>query len=91
MKYVVQVRGWVSTLPIVRAYALITLPVYIVVSLRPKIDRIQLWTRSKDDVERINAIGKKIVKLLDVANEPGIGFEFQVRILFCPMAWLVVG
>jgi len=48
-----------------------------VVSLRPKIDRIQLWTRSKDDVERINAIGKKIVRLLDIANEPGIGFEFQ--------------
>ncbi len=49
-----------------------------VVSLRTKLDRIQLWTRSKDDVERINSIGKRVVKLLDVATEPGIGFEFQV-------------
>ena len=49
-----------------------------VVSLRTKLDRIQLWTRSKDDVERINSIGKRIVKLLDVGNEPGVGLEFQV-------------
>jgi len=48
-----------------------------VVSLRTKLDRIQLWTRSKDDVERINSIGKRIVKLLDVGNEPGVGLEFQ--------------
>jgi len=48
-----------------------------VVSLRSKIDRIQVWTRFKDDVERINAIGKKLVKILDVAEEPGIGLEFQ--------------
>ncbi|KAF8325777.1 translation initiation factor eIF 4e-like domain-containing protein [Cantharellus anzutake] len=48
-----------------------------VVSLRPKHDRIQLWTRSKDDVERINSIGKRVLKLLDVNQEDGIGFEFQ--------------
>ena len=49
-----------------------------VVSLRAKIDRIQLWLRSKDDVERINSMGKKLVKLLDLGNEAGIGLEFQV-------------
>lgn len=49
-----------------------------VVSLRAKIDRIQLWTRGKDDVEAINSLGKKFVKLLDVSEEPGIGLEFQV-------------
>ncbi|KAF5334800.1 hypothetical protein D9611_012926 [Ephemerocybe angulata] len=48
-----------------------------VVSLRSKVDRIQLWTRSKDDVERLNAIGKKLVKLLDVSEADGIGLEFQ--------------
>ena len=49
-----------------------------VVSLRSKVDRIQLWTRSKEDVERINGIGKKLVKLLDVSEADGIGLEFQV-------------
>lgn len=50
-----------------------------VVSLRSKVDRIQLWTRSKDDVEKINGIGKKMVKLLDISEADGIGLEFQVR------------
>ena len=50
-----------------------------VVSLRTKVDRIQVWTRSKDDVERLNSIGKKLVKLLDVSEADGIGLEFQVR------------
>ena len=49
-----------------------------VVSLRSKVDRIQLWTRSKDDVEKINGIGRKMVKLLDVSENDSIGLEFQV-------------
>ncbi|KAI9462867.1 eukaryotic translation initiation factor 4E class II [Lactarius psammicola] len=48
-----------------------------VVSLRSKVDRIQLWTRSKDDVEKVNGIGRKLVKLLDVSEADGIGLEFQ--------------
>jgi len=48
-----------------------------VVSLRSKVDRIQLWTRSKEDVEKINGIGKKMVKLLDVSEADGVGLEFQ--------------
>ncbi|KAF9446999.1 translation initiation factor eIF4e [Macrolepiota fuliginosa MF-IS2] len=48
-----------------------------VVSLRTKVDRIQLWTRSKDDVEKLNSIGKKMVKLLDVSEADQIGLEFQ--------------
>ncbi|KAJ7067788.1 translation initiation factor eIF 4e-like domain-containing protein [Mycena amicta] len=48
-----------------------------VVSLRSKVDRIQVWTRVKDDVERLNAMGKKLVKLLDVSEADGIGLEFQ--------------
>ena len=50
-----------------------------VVSLKNKIDRIQLWIRGKDDVERVNSIGRKLVKLLDVGEADGIGLEFQVR------------
>jgi len=48
-----------------------------VVSLRSKVDRIQVWTRSKDDVEKVNGIGRKLVKLLDVSEADGIGLEFQ--------------
>ncbi|TFK96793.1 translation initiation factor eIF 4e-like domain-containing protein [Pterulicium gracile] len=48
-----------------------------VVSLRGKVDRIQVWTRGKDDVERLNRMGKKLVKLLDVGEGDGIGLEFQ--------------
>ena len=49
-----------------------------VVSVRHKIDRIQVWTRSKDNVDLLNSIGKKLYKLLDLSNEPSIGLEFQV-------------
>jgi len=49
----------------------------VVVSLRAKVDRIQLWTRSKEDVEKLNGIAKKLVKLLDISEADGIGLEFQ--------------
>jgi len=49
-----------------------------VVSLRTKVDRIQLWTRNKDDLEKLNAIAKKLVKLLDISEADNIGLEFQV-------------
>lgn len=29
-------------------------------------------------MERINSLGKKIVKLLEIGDETGISFEFQV-------------
>jgi len=48
-----------------------------VVSLRSKVDRIQVWTRSKEEVEKLNSIGKKLVKLLDVSEADNIGLEFQ--------------
>jgi translation initiation factor 4E len=50
-----------------------------VVGLRSKVDSNQVWTRSKDDVERLNGIGKKLVNLLDVSEVDGIALEFQVR------------
>lgn len=49
-----------------------------VVSLRSKVDRIQLWIRGKEDVEKVNGIGKRLVKMLDVNEGDGIGLEFQV-------------
>ncbi|KAF8156591.1 translation initiation factor eIF 4e-like domain-containing protein [Crassisporium funariophilum] len=47
-----------------------------VVSLRTKVDRIQVWTRGKEDVDKLNGIGKKLVKLLDVSEADQIGLEF---------------
>ncbi|KAJ6463268.1 translation initiation factor eIF 4e-like domain-containing protein [Mycena vitilis] len=57
-----------------------------VVSLRSKVDRIQVWTRGKDDVEKLNGIGKKLVKLLDVSEADGIGLEFQYNTDDRPLA-----
>ena len=41
------------------------------VSLRSKVDRIQLCTRTKDDMEKVNSIGRKLVKLRDVSETDG--------------------
>jgi translation initiation factor 4E len=66
-----------------------------VVSLRSKVDRIQLWTRSKDDVDRLNGIGKKLVKLLDISEADSIGLEFQVlgfyKLIVCNVLNLCFG
>lgn len=57
-----------------------------VVSLRTKVDRIQVWTRSKDEVEKLNSIGKKLVKLLDISEADSIGLEFQYNTDDRPLA-----
>ncbi|KZO92027.1 translation initiation factor eIF4e [Calocera viscosa TUFC12733] len=48
-----------------------------VVSLRSRIDRIQLWLRQKEDPEKVNALGKRMAQLLGVEQEPGLMLEFQ--------------
>jgi translation initiation factor 4E len=54
----------------------------IVASSRPKVDRVQLWTRtrSEENVESLNALGKRIVACMGLdANEQGcMSIEFQV-------------
>ena len=32
----------------------------VAVSLRSKVDRIQVWVRSKEDVEKVNGVGRKL-------------------------------
>ena len=49
-----------------------------VVSLCLKVKCIQVWTHSKDDVEKVNSIGRKFVKLPDISKANGIGLEFHV-------------
>lgn len=47
-----------------------------VVSLRAKGDRISLWIRDRDDVNKVNRIGRTFVSLLNVEKEAGMSLEF---------------
>ncbi|WVF65353.1 hypothetical protein IAT40_000079 [Kwoniella sp. CBS 6097] len=51
----------------------------VVASNRPKIDRIQIWTRSRDDVEKMNRLGKKIVEVMGLEGRDAecMSMEFQ--------------
>jgi translation initiation factor 4E len=53
----------------------------VVASSRPKIDRIQIWTRGRDDVERLNAIGRRVWEgmALEGGEVKSVSMEFQVN------------
>lgn len=57
----------------------------VVVSTRPKIDRIQLWLKASDDVEKINGIAKRLLACLRLQGkeDEGVGLEFQVGNVPC--------
>ncbi|KAF8928006.1 hypothetical protein BGZ58_009953, partial [Dissophora ornata] len=44
---------------------------------RRKADRLAVWVRDKEDVEAINGVGKRLIKILDLAKEM-ITLEFQI-------------
>ncbi|CAG8614563.1 8425_t:CDS:2 [Paraglomus brasilianum] len=48
-----------------------------VMSRRLRGDRIAVWVRDKDNVPVINGIGKRLLKILDLLDEKGIGMDFQ--------------
>ena len=51
----------------------------IVASSRPKIDRIQVWTRGRVDVEGLNALGRRVWEGMGLQGETeNISIEFQV-------------
>lgn len=50
-----------------------------VCSLRGKGDRIALWTRAKEPVDELNKLGKKLLQLLELENEPSAQLEFGVN------------
>ena len=50
-----------------------------VVSVRQKGDRISIWTRTKDDTKKLNALAKRFISILDVEKEPGVGLEFATN------------
>lgn len=49
-----------------------------VVSLRQKMVRIQLWVRSKEDVQKLNRIGREMLEIMEIPDGVKYGFEFQV-------------
>ncbi|RXK38470.1 hypothetical protein M231_04235 [Tremella mesenterica] len=51
----------------------------IVASPKPRISRIQVWTRSKDKVEILNALGKKVLASMeaDPRELDGVSLEFE--------------
>lgn len=63
----------------------------IVVSPRPRADRIQVWMRSKHDVHTVNAMGARIMDT--ICPEPReldlMTLEFQVSIISSIMLTLV--
>lgn len=49
-----------------------------VIAMRPGGNRIQLWVRDKTNVEVVNSIGRRLVKLLELSSStPGIQLEFS--------------
>lgn len=52
----------------------------IVVSSRPRMDRVQIWTRIKDDVAAVNAIGNRILETIgfESQDQHTISLDFQV-------------
>ncbi|ORY33011.1 translation initiation factor eIF 4e-like domain-containing protein [Naematelia encephala] len=51
----------------------------IVASTRPKVDRLQVWTRGREDVEALNALGRRIVDCLALerGEVESMSLEFQ--------------
>jgi translation initiation factor 4E len=52
----------------------------LVVSARPKMDRIQVWTRTADDVEYLNGLAQRMLDTLGLGpgETENISLEFQV-------------
>jgi translation initiation factor 4E len=56
----------------------------VVASSRPKVDRVQIWTRSRDEstVEKLNGLGKRVVECLGLEGREvdSMSMEFQVSL-----------
>ncbi|WVQ81329.1 hypothetical protein IAT38_003452 [Cryptococcus sp. DSM 104549] len=51
----------------------------IVASCRPKVDRVQVWTRGREDVDGLNKLGKRIVEAMGLEGRDAecMSMEFQ--------------
>jgi len=52
----------------------------IVASNKPRGNRIQIWTRGREDVEALNGLGKRCLEMmgLEKGEEDSISLEYQV-------------
>lgn len=50
-----------------------------VCSLRSKGDRITLWTRRKEPIDELNSLATRVLRLLELEDQPGIQLEFGVN------------
>lgn len=50
-----------------------------VCSLRGKGDRITIWTRRKEPIDELNQLATRLLKLLELEDQPGIQLEFGVN------------
>ncbi|MBW0463837.1 hypothetical protein O181_003552 [Austropuccinia psidii MF-1] len=48
-----------------------------VVATRPRGNRIQIWIRDKENVEKINGLGKRLINLLEINENTGVSVEFS--------------
>lgn len=48
-----------------------------VCSLRGKGDRIAIWTRRKEPIDELNAMGEKLLDVLNLQHEPSVQMEFS--------------
>jgi translation initiation factor 4E len=57
-----------------------------IVATRPRGNRIQIWVKEKDNVEKINALGKRLIAVLEINDHSGVSVEFSVG----PVSTLIV-
>ena len=50
-----------------------------VCSIRGRGDRIALWLRNKEPIEKVNALGEHLLQTLEIGKEPGVQLEFSIN------------
>lgn len=53
-----------------------------IVATRPRGNRIQIWVKEKDNVEKINFLGKRLINVLEITDHSGVSVDFSVGFLF---------
>ncbi|KAI9605381.1 hypothetical protein KEM48_002322, partial [Puccinia striiformis f. sp. tritici PST-130] len=48
-----------------------------IVATRPRGNRIQIWVKEKDNVDKINGLGKRLINLLEINEHSGVSVDFS--------------
>lgn len=63
----------------------------VVVNVRARGSRIQIWTRDSTNVDRVNALGSKIASVLGLFSGVGVALDFSVSLpILFPFVRLMV-